>query len=137
MWKLRKFSLTLFWQKFRESNIFTKENNKVWFDGIFFLVRVVLTKFIEVFATAHKLHHSWPEKLLQVMKDASKIPLTQGTWDPLGPFKTKIEKIQPGLLTYQFSKNKKSPIWSQKSRVAGMVHQHFTLLYLVLNEIRC
>ena len=25
MWKLRKFTLTLFWQKFRESNGFTKE----------------------------------------------------------------------------------------------------------------
>ena len=25
LWKLRKFTLTLFWQKFRETNIFTKE----------------------------------------------------------------------------------------------------------------
>ena len=28
VWKLRKFTLTLFWQKFRESNIFTKEITK-------------------------------------------------------------------------------------------------------------
>ena len=25
VWKLREFSLTLFWQKFRESNVYTKE----------------------------------------------------------------------------------------------------------------
>ena len=25
VWKLQKYSLTLFWQKFRESNVFTKE----------------------------------------------------------------------------------------------------------------
>ena len=28
VWKLQKFSLTLFWQKFRESNGFTKEITK-------------------------------------------------------------------------------------------------------------
>ena len=32
VWKLRKFSLKLFWQKFRESNVFTKEITKelIW-----------------------------------------------------------------------------------------------------------
>ena len=32
VWKLRKFTLTPFWQKFRESNIFTKESTKqlIW-----------------------------------------------------------------------------------------------------------
>ena len=30
VWKLRKFSLTLFWQKFRESNVFTKELKLIW-----------------------------------------------------------------------------------------------------------
>ena len=31
-WKLRKFTVTLLWQKFRESNVFTKENTKesIW-----------------------------------------------------------------------------------------------------------
>ena len=28
LWKLRKFSLTLFWQKFRERKVFTKEITK-------------------------------------------------------------------------------------------------------------
>ena len=28
LWKLRKFTLTLFWQKFRQSNVFTKESTK-------------------------------------------------------------------------------------------------------------
>ena len=28
VWKLRKFTLTHFWQKFRESNTFTKEITK-------------------------------------------------------------------------------------------------------------
>ena len=28
VWKLRKFALTLFWQKFRENNVFTKEITK-------------------------------------------------------------------------------------------------------------
>ena len=28
LWKLRKFILTLFWQKFRETNVFTKEITK-------------------------------------------------------------------------------------------------------------
>ena len=32
VWKLRKFTLTLFWQKFRENNVFTKEITKelIW-----------------------------------------------------------------------------------------------------------
>ena len=32
MWQLQKFSLTLFWQKFHESDVFTKENTKelIW-----------------------------------------------------------------------------------------------------------
>ena len=54
--------------------------------------------------------HSWPEELLQVMKGSNKNPLTQGSWDPLGPFLTKIEKIQGGTLTYQFSKFITDPI---------------------------
>ena len=38
MWKLLWFSLTYFWQKYRESNVFTKEKLlKRWFDEIFFL----------------------------------------------------------------------------------------------------
>ena len=28
VWKLRKFTFTLFWQKFRETNVFTKEIDK-------------------------------------------------------------------------------------------------------------
>ena len=28
VWKLRKFTLTLFWQIFRETNVFTKEITK-------------------------------------------------------------------------------------------------------------
>ena len=28
VWKLRKFSLTLFWQKFRENNVFIDQNTK-------------------------------------------------------------------------------------------------------------
>ena len=37
MWKLRKFTLTHFWQIFREMNAFTKEKLlKSWFDEIFF-----------------------------------------------------------------------------------------------------
>ena len=45
VWKLQKFSLTPFWQKFRESNCFTKEitkeliSRKKWFDE-FFQVRM-------------------------------------------------------------------------------------------------
>ena len=34
--ELQKFTLTHFWQKFRESNVFTKELLKNWFDEIFF-----------------------------------------------------------------------------------------------------
>ena len=32
VWKLRKFTVTLIWQKFREINVFTKENTKelIW-----------------------------------------------------------------------------------------------------------
>ena len=37
VWNLRKFSLTLFWQKFRESNVFTKEiTNKLISRNFFF-----------------------------------------------------------------------------------------------------
>ena len=32
MWKIQKFTLTLFRQKFHESNIFTKEITTYWFD---------------------------------------------------------------------------------------------------------
>ena len=39
VWKLRKFSLTLFWQNFRESNVFTKENTKELISRNFFSVR--------------------------------------------------------------------------------------------------
>ena len=39
VWKLRKFSLTLFWQKFRESNVFTKEITKELISRNFFSVR--------------------------------------------------------------------------------------------------
>ena len=53
--------------------------------------------------------HSWLEVSVQVMKGPSKNPLTQGRWDPIGPFLTKIEKIQPGVLTYPFSKFKNPP----------------------------
>ena len=37
VWKLREFSLTHFWQKFRENNVFTNEvNTNSWFDEICF-----------------------------------------------------------------------------------------------------
>ena len=36
VWKLRKFTLTLFWQNFRETNIFLKKLLNRWFDEIFF-----------------------------------------------------------------------------------------------------
>ena len=40
VWKLREFSLTHFWQKFRESNGFTNKLPKSWFDEIFFGERI-------------------------------------------------------------------------------------------------
>ena len=39
MWKLRKFLLPLFWQKFRESNVFTKEITKELIFEIVFIER--------------------------------------------------------------------------------------------------
>ena len=46
------------------------------------------------------------------MKGPSKNPLTLGRWDPIGPILTKIENIQPGVLTYPFSKFKNPPFWT-------------------------
>ena len=40
VWKLQKFSLTLFSQKFRESKGLLKELPKCWFDEIFFIQRI-------------------------------------------------------------------------------------------------
>ena len=40
VWKLQKFTLTYFWQKFRESNVFTKGNTKELIWRNIFSVRV-------------------------------------------------------------------------------------------------
>ena len=40
LWKLQKFTLTLFWQKFRETNVFTKEITKQLIWRNYFSVRV-------------------------------------------------------------------------------------------------
>ena len=42
VWKLRKFTITLFWWKFRESILFTKEVTKSWFHEIFCVEREFL-----------------------------------------------------------------------------------------------
>ena len=44
MWKLRKFTLTIFWQKFRESNVYTKgliSRIFLWCEWFFFFFHTV------------------------------------------------------------------------------------------------
>ena len=65
-----------------------------------------------IFLSVKIVPHSWLEVSVQVMKGPSKNPLTLGRWDPIGPFLTKIEKIQPGVLTYPISKFKNPPFWT-------------------------
>ena len=53
MWKLRKFAVTLFRQKFRESNVFTKEVTKELISRNIFSLRqffVFAICFHEIFA---------------------------------------------------------------------------------------
>ena len=45
VWKFRKFSLTLFWQKFRENNVFIEQNTKELIWWIFFPVRLNFSHF--------------------------------------------------------------------------------------------
>ena len=64
------------------------------------------------------------------MKGSNKNPLTQGSWDPLGPFLTKIEKIQGGTLTYQFSKFITDPILCWNFEIFGM---YSFMIWLYIN----
>ena len=52
---LRKFTRTHFWQKFRESNVFTKEITKSWFDEIFFHFSTQQTGFLAKISWNHFL----------------------------------------------------------------------------------
>ena len=48
VWKLRKFTLTLIWQKFRESNIFTKELTQHIVENSKFYCHIFLQRFREI-----------------------------------------------------------------------------------------
>ena len=55
VWKLRKFTFTLFWQKFRESNVFAKEITKEMIWRNIFLVRVNSSFFHTVLPPLQKI----------------------------------------------------------------------------------
>ena len=82
MWKLQKFSLTYFWQKFRESNIFTKEVTKELISRNIFwffhtaetvsqcgnygnsLSHIFVKNFVKVTVLLNKLLKSWFDEII-------------------------------------------------------------------------